>query len=89
VEVAWVGAEVFNLITKPETDSGKAFALEDRAYDPADHGPLWLADDRIAGIVADALERGDREYHLYELFASVIMSNHVHVVFRPARPLLT
>jgi len=66
---------------------GKAFAENDRALDTAKDGPLWLKDQRVADLVAAALNQGEMEYRLYERFAWVIMPNHVHVVMRPARPL--
>ncbi len=57
------------------------FAKFESILDQADHGPVWLKDDRIAQLVFDSiLHRNDREY---SLFAFSIMSNHVHVVFRP------
>jgi hypothetical protein len=59
---------------------GKAFADADRLLDTSTDGPLWLKDDRIAALVADALDRGKREFGLYKRLAWVIMPNHVHVV---------
>ncbi len=44
-------------------------------------GPTWLKDDQIAKIVADSLQY--REGKTYRLDAYCIMSNHVHVVFKP------
>lgn len=42
---------------------------------------IWLKDERIAQLVADSLKyRDGKEYHLK---AFCIMSNHVHVVFKP------
>jgi putative transposase len=66
---------------------GKAFAQADRLLDKAVDGPLWLQDERIAALVTAALERGERQYRLYERFACVIMPNHVHFVMRPFRSL--
>jgi hypothetical protein len=40
----------------------------------------------IAALAAEALERGEDEYRLYERFAWVIMSNQVHLVMRTFRP---
>jgi hypothetical protein len=53
-------------------DPGKAFAQVDQLLDSATNGPLWLQDQRIATIVANALEQGKKEYRLYELFAWVV-----------------
>ena len=44
-------------------------------------GPVWLKDPAIASIVADSLHHLDKKS--YVLIAYSIMSNHVHVVFRP------
>ncbi len=67
-------------------DSGHAFAQTDRLLDMANRGPLWLRDQRIASLVAIALELGER-HQLYDRFAWVVMPNHVHVVMRPHRPM--
>ncbi len=50
-------------------------------------GACYLKDERIAGIVQDALEHFHGEH--YELIGWAIMPNHVHVVVRPlgAHPL--
>jgi putative transposase len=66
---------------------GKDFAHVDRLLDTAQNGPLWLKDERIAGLVAASLEEGATARHLYDLLAWVIMPNHVHVVMRADRPL--
>jgi len=63
--------------------AGRAFLVLDREADKAAYGPVWLKDSRVARIVADALLYGERERHLYELRAWVIMPNHVHVLLRP------
>jgi putative transposase len=44
-------------------------------------GPTWLADDRVAKIVADAITY--RSDTVYSLDAYCIMPNHVHLVFSP------
>lgn len=44
-------------------------------------GPLWLKDDRIAEIVANAIHFRDGTE--YRLDAYSIMPNHVHIVFAP------
>lgn len=38
-------------------------------------------------LVAEALRKGSCEFLLYELLAWVVMPNHVHVVWKPLRPL--
>ena len=44
-------------------------------------GPTWLADERVAKIVAEALHYRDGSN--YRLDAYSIMPNHVHAVFAP------
>jgi len=45
---------------------------------------LPLADPALAEIVANALQFGCVSRDWYELFAWVVMPNHVHVVLRPS-----
>jgi hypothetical protein len=49
-------------------------------------GPRWLADPRIAKIVADALQFGARSER-YELLAWSIMPNHMHILILPKQSL--
>ncbi len=44
-------------------------------------GPTWLKDEQVAKIVVDSLRH--RHGKVYRLDAYCIMSNHVHVVFKP------
>jgi putative transposase len=77
-------------VTKlPEDEQIKQNYLDDRRYfgkwdnllDKAELGPRWLSQPEIAEIIKEALHyRNGREY---DLFAFCIMSNHVHVVFKP------
>ncbi len=59
----------------------------DRELDAAASGPRWLLDPRIAALMANAIDQGANDYQLYELFAWVIMPNHVHAVIKPVRQL--
>ncbi len=53
-----------------------------------DHsGPHWLADQRVATMVADAIRYGHAVRKIYSLYAWVIMPNHVHVVMEPSQRL--
>jgi REP element-mobilizing transposase RayT len=45
-------------------------------------GPVWLLDPRVARIVDQAIQHGETR-GFYSLCDSVIMPNHVHVVFEP------
>jgi len=57
------------------------FAMLETSLDKATIGPTWLADPRVADIVAEALHYRDGEE--YRLDAYSIMPNHVHSVFAP------
>jgi len=65
--------------------AGKAFAWIDRYLDTTRLGPAFLRQPEVAGLVVAALRRG-LDLGLYDLRAFVVMSNHVHVLFRPHRP---
>ena len=47
----------------------------------ANHGPMWMRDERIAETVAENLRRLDAK--AYRLDAYSVMSNHVHTIFQP------
>ena len=68
-------------------NAGRAFVESDRTLDRVNSGPVWLRDPRIATIIAKNLQQGASQYRLYDLFAWVIMPNHVHLVFEPFREL--
>jgi REP element-mobilizing transposase RayT len=70
-------------IVESASDPGKAFLQTDRLLDTAARGPRWLSQERIASLVAMALDQGEKEYRLYERSAWVIMPNHVHLIIRP------
>ncbi len=57
------------------------FGLEDRFLDGATDGPLHLRDNLAAQVVVDSLLFGVPER--YDLFAFVVMGNHVHVLLTP------
>jgi putative transposase len=57
------------------------FAMRDRCLDAAREGPLHLRDPRAATIVADSILWGAGER--YELYAYVVMANHVHLLLTP------
>jgi putative transposase len=71
------------LPTGPNLSAGQAFLACDREVDKAAGGPVWLPEDRVARVVADALLYGESERRFYQLRAWVIMPNHVHLVLRP------
>jgi len=45
--------------------------------------PAWLQDPRVANVIVEALRYGESFRGFYQLFAWVIMRNHVHVIFQP------
>jgi REP element-mobilizing transposase RayT len=61
--------------------SKKQFAVLDQILDKAESGPLWLKQERIAGIVEAAMLSRYRE--LYTLWAYVVMANHVYTLLQP------
>jgi REP-associated tyrosine transposase len=62
--------------------SGAAFVWMDRYLDTVRTGPMYLAQERIAHVVAASLRSGVRLGH-YDLAAYTILSNHVHVLLLP------
>ena len=70
----------------PATE-GRRFTLFDQELDRALSGPMWLADPRIAIAVVHTLFTADKQWKLCDLSAWVVMSNHVHILLRPHKPL--
>jgi REP element-mobilizing transposase RayT len=66
---------------------GRRFLLMDRELDSARGGFMFLKHPLVAASVADTLLMVCREWGFYDLFAWVIMSNHVHVLLQPHKPL--
>src|SRR5580700_4618863 len=66
---------------------GRRFVALDREMDRAAEGPTWLKDPRIADCVIETLFTAANQWELYELFAWVVMSNHVHVLLQPHKEL--
>jgi REP element-mobilizing transposase RayT len=62
--------------------AGAAFVWMDRYLDTTRQGPMYLAQEALAGLVVASLRRGVVLGH-YELGAYVVMSNHVHVLVFP------
>lgn len=57
------------------------FAMSDRFLNGATSGPLHLREPAAATIVEDSILFGTAER--YELFAYVVMANHLHVLLKP------
>ena len=71
------------LESRREANAAREFVRQDRILDQVQCGPTWLKDDRVAAMVAGALCTAAEVLKLYELFAWVIMSNHVHLFIKP------
>jgi putative transposase len=66
---------------------GERFLLTDRQLDSATSGPMFLKDPQVAEAVVETLFIAASKWELFELFAWVLMSNHVHLLVRPHKPL--
>src|SRR6266852_4389081 len=66
---------------------GRTFLLQNRQLDRSESGPRWLEDPRIATLFVDALLHGESVRRDYDLFAWMVMPNHVHLLLRPNRKL--
>jgi len=47
----------------------------------AETGPMWMKNERVATAVAESIHRLDADAYRLDCFS--VMSNHVHVVFKP------
>jgi putative transposase len=63
---------------KISEEQNRHFSKFDALLDKGSTGPMWLKDDRVASIVAEAMHYRDGAE--YELIAYCIMPNHVHLV---------
>ena len=66
---------------------GERFAAFDRELDRAASGPTWLKNPQVAESTVRTLFIGQDKWNLYKLHAWVIMSNHVHALLTPSKPL--
>ncbi len=57
------------------------FQILERYLDRAEHGPLWLKDERLASLVTSGLFHFDGGR--YDLISFAVMANHVHVLATP------
>jgi putative transposase len=70
-------------LQRGELKGGRQFARAERFLDGASFGPLWLKEEPIAQVVEEAILKGARELHYFEVLAYVIMPNHVHLLIEP------
>ena len=61
---------------------GQAFVWMDRQLDMAHSGPMYLRQPAIAQLVVESICKGVSLGH-YELYAFVVMANHMHLLIRP------
>ncbi|MGH9653723.1 MAG: transposase [Bryobacteraceae bacterium] len=61
---------------------GQAFVWMDRQLDTARSGRMWLRQPALARLIVESIHKGVQLGH-YELFAGVVMANHVHILIRP------
>ena len=90
--IVFVTWRLIGTLPKPEPkllthDPGRTFLHQDRQLDRLESGPRWLTDPRIADLVAEAVLHGERARGEYELFAWVVMPNHIHIVLKPNKKL--
>ena len=74
-------------LENPTHAEGQRFVALDRQMDRAPTGPTWLKDPKIAAVVRNTLLSGGQELGLFDLYAWVIMANHVHLLLQPHKKL--
>ncbi|HLX42440.1 MAG TPA: transposase [Bryobacteraceae bacterium] len=50
-------------------------------------GPTWLRNPKVADAVVETLFVAANQWQLCDLFSWVVMSNHVHILIFPLKPL--
>jgi putative transposase len=78
---------VLGRLERLRDNPGRHFLAADKLLDSARSGPVWLRNPKIAGYVEAAILRGPELGH-YDLYAYVVMPNHVHVLLNPRVPLV-
>ena len=59
----------------------KWFLRFEEILDKANHGPVWLKNEKVAQLVIESLKYRDGK--IFQLNSYCVMSNHLHTVFRP------
>jgi putative transposase len=65
------------------SSAGQAFVWMDRYLDTTREGPMWLRRTDVADVVSARIRAAAEEHHWCDLYAWVVMSNHVHILVRP------
>jgi len=73
--------EMKNWLTRAEEFQREWFVKFENILHQARTGPMWLQHEGVAAKVAEGLHRLDGQ--AYRLDAYCVMSNHVHVLFKP------
>ena len=76
-----------HILVADSLPEGRRFLLLDRQLDTASSGPTFLRHPQVAAAVLETLLMAGKKWELYELFAWVIMWNHVHVLLQPHKRL--
>jgi len=71
----------------PALTEGQRFFAVDRWMDRAAAGPIWLSVPQVAQAVVETIVARADQWGLYDLFAWVLMANHVHMLVQPRKPL--
>jgi putative transposase len=67
-------------------ERGKRFIEFDRQLDQASAGPLWMKEANIAAVVAKGIRKVQEE-DFGQLYAWMVMPNHIHLLMRPSVPM--
>ncbi|HET8922629.1 MAG TPA: transposase [Candidatus Acidoferrum sp.] len=65
---------------------GKRFAEFERCLDSGNYGPTWLSNEKVAALVAEAMQNAD-SLRLCKIHAYIVMPNHVHMLLEPGAEL--
>jgi putative transposase len=68
-------------------DSGQVFAALEHQLDGSRRGPHWLRQREVSQIVEEGIRFGQVQLRNYECHAYAILSNHVHLLLTPRKPL--
>jgi hypothetical protein len=67
--------------------AGQTFAAMDRPLDETTAGPFYLRQPELADMIVEAIHYSAAELGHYQLWAFVVMPNHVHLLVTPVASL--
>jgi putative DNA methylase len=90
--ITWrlAGSLPLSLLTKLKNSrepGNQKFAAADAYLDAGASGAHWLGNPEVAAIVQACILKGAQELNMFDLFAYVIMPNHVHLLLEPKVPI--